>query len=83
VGVIIYETIATTIHYSKQQKKPLGLSSVTSLGVSPVLSRLAINELVPGDSGGRMEFSLVNIREGIAGSRGAMVEKYWRSIWII
>lgn len=49
----------------------LALFSIFALGVSPKLSRAAINELVPGDSGGSILFSL-KIREGIAGSGGAI-----------
>jgi len=49
------------------------LISSFALGVSPVPSRFAIKELVPGDSGGKTVFSELNILEGVMGSGGATV----------
>lgn len=43
--------------------------------VSPEPSLIAIKELVPGDSGGRTAFSDLNIRSGITGSAGEIVER--------
>lgn len=44
-------------------------------GVSQLSSLLAIKELVPGDSGGNTVFSDVNIRDGIAGAGGEIVDR--------
>lgn len=59
----------------QQKKKPLGLFAIGVFGVSPASSRTPISVLVPGDSGGKTAFSDVNIRGGMAGFRGEMVER--------
>lgn len=44
-------------------------------GVPPESSLCAINELVPGDSGGKTAFSEVKILWGITASGGEIVER--------
>lgn len=48
---------------------------MSALGVSPDSSCVAIKELVPGDSGGSTALSDLNIRWGIAGFDGEIVER--------
>lgn len=70
--------------WSKQKKKLLCFLSFLALGVSSESSRTPIKELVPGDSGAKMEFSEAKIRGGIAvGSGGHIPEIKFRSTWII
>lgn len=51
------------------------LLSVDVFGMSLVSSLLAINELVPGDSGGKTAFSEENILGGTAGSGFEILER--------
>lgn len=67
----------------KQNRNPPDFSSDWAFGVSPISSRTAINELVPGDSGGKTTFSELNTRAGTTGSGGEIVDRYFRSICTI
>ena len=73
-------------HYLQQEKSPLGSSSIAVVGVPATSPLFAINELVPGDSGGKTAFVaevLLKTWCGMAGSGGEMAVRYCKSICII
>ena len=60
----------------KQEKHPFGSVSILVFGVSPEPSLTAINELVPGDSGGNTAFSEVKtLGGGAMAASGEIVER--------
>ena len=76
IVVFLRLQLSVSITLSKAGEKTSSLSSmsVLVLVVSPELC-VAINELVPGDSGGSTAFSDLNIRWGIAGAGAEIVER--------